>query len=398
MISAAEALRLVLDAARRLPTEQRSMAEATGLVLAEAVGADQDQPPFDRAMMDGYAVPEDAAGLWLPIIDRVAAGQASALHLAHGQCAEIMTGAPCPSGTWAVVPKEHIQLDENGVLFPPQIKAGQNIAPKGSDRKHGEVILQEGDRIDALAIAVLASVGKTSVRVIRPARVAIITTGAEVVSPDSKLEAAQIRDANGPMLSAMARAATVENAVLEHATDEMDAIVDTVQRFADFDVLVLTGGVSAGRFDFVPDALRQGGAKIVFHKVLQKPGKPLLFAQQENQLIFGLPGHPLACHFSFHRYVLPAIRKMQGQQSNRPVLTGLLTQPVKRRTDRTAFVLGKVIESDDAARPSQIQPLPGRSTADVFRAVAPDCYLEIPTGTDPIPAGGSVRFTRLDPI
>ncbi len=398
MISPEKALQLVLDSAIELPVEQRSLYETTGLVLAEPVCADQDQPPFDRAMMDGYAVPEGAASRRLPVVEQVAAGQASSLHLAEGQCVEIMTGAPCPPGSSAVVPIEHVRLDENGVVFPSQIRAGQNIAPRGSDRQKGEVILQEGDRIDALAVAVMASVGKTSVRVIRPARVAILTTGAEVVSPESTPGAAQIRDANGPMLCVMARAAGVESPVLEHVTDEMDSTVESIKRFAGFDVLVLTGGVSAGRFDFVPDALRQEGAEVVFHKVGQKPGKPLLFARRKNQLIFGLPGHPLASHFSFHRYVATAIRKMQGQESNRPVLTGQLATAVKRRADRTAFVLGKVDGADDVDHPPQIQPLPGRSTADVFRAVAPNCYLEIPTGDDTIPVGGSVRYTRLDGI
>jgi molybdopterin molybdotransferase len=398
MISPDEALRLVLDAAVELPPEQRALLETTGLILAEPVDADQDQPPFDRAMMDGYAVPEGSAGRRLPVVEQVAAGQAATVPLTEGQCVEIMTGAPCPVGTWAVVPKEHIQLDESTVLFPSQIKERQNISARGSDRRQGEVILQKGDRVDALAIAVLASVGKTLVRVIRPATVAIVTTGAEVVSPDAKLEPSQIRDANGPMLAVMAQATGAASVVHEHATDEMDAITDCIERLAGFDVLVLTGGVSAGRFDFVPDVLRQGGAEIVFHKVSQKPGKPLLFARRENQLILGLPGHPLASHFSFHRYVAAAIHKMQGQASSRPVLTGQLTKSVKRRTDRTAFVLGQVDDGNEAEGVSLVEPLPGRSTADVFGAVAPNCYLEIPVGPDAIPAGGPIRFTRLDPI
>ncbi len=257
-------------------------------------------------------------------------------------------------------------------------------------------MLQEGGRLDGLAIAVLASVGRSSGRVIRPVRVAIITTGAEVVSFDAVPAASQIRDANGPMLCVMARSVGVEGPVLEHATDQMDSIVECIQRFASFDVLVMTGGVSVGRFDFVPDALRQTGADIVFHKVAQKPGKPLLFARRDRQLIFGLPGHPLASHFSFHRYVASAIRKMQGRDPNRPIQTGCLAEPVKRRTDRTAFILGKVDETDVATHPPQVHALPGKSTADVFRAVSPNCYLEIPTGSDKMQAGDLVQFTRLD--
>ena len=196
----------------------------------------------------------------------------------------------------------------------------------------------------------------------------------------------------------MARATRAARVVHVHVTDEMDAITDTIARHADFDVLVLTGGVSAGRFDFVPDALKKQRAEIVFHKVGQKPGKPLLFARRESQLIFGLPGHPLATHFSFHRYVATAIHKMQGQAAGRPVLTGRLTKPVKRRKDRTAFVLGRADDRNDSGGIPQVEPLPGRSTADIFRAVAPNCYLEVPTGPDSIPAGDPIQFTRLDPI
>lgn len=398
LISADEALELVLDAAAILPTERRSIQESFRLVLAEPVCADRDQPPFDRAMMDGYAVPEGADGQRLPIVDQVAAGFAAETPLTKGECAEILTGASCPAGTWAVVPKEHIQLEANEVLFPDHIEPQQYIAPRGSERRQGETILETGDRIDALAIAVLASVGKQSALVIRPAKTAIVTTGAEVVSSHTTPEGAQIRDANGPMLCAMARRVGVEHLTLQHAPDQMVAIAECVEQLADFDVLVLTGGVSAGQFDFVPDALRQAGAEIVFHKVLQKPGKPLLFARRNNQLIFGLPGHPLACHFSFHRYVASAIRKMQGQDARRPVLTGELTEAVERRTDRKAFILGKVDEALEPARPPRVHPLPGRSSADVFRAVLPNCYLEIPTGDDKIPAGGWIRYTRLDEI
>ena len=156
MISPKDALRLVLDATTELPPETRDLPEVAGLVLAESVCADMDQPPFDRAMMDGYAVPQGAAGTQLPVVELVAAGQASTVSLTEGECAEIMTGAPCPSGTWAVVPKEHVHLDENTVQFPPQIRERQNIAPRGSDRRQGDAILQPGDRLDPLAIAVLA--------------------------------------------------------------------------------------------------------------------------------------------------------------------------------------------------------------------------------------------------
>ncbi len=396
MISPNEALGLVLDAAKQLPTEERPLLESTGLVLAESVTADRDQPPFDRAMMDGYAVPEGAAGQQLPIVGQIAAGQAADRHLVEGQCMEIMTGAPCPEGAAAVVPKEQIQLDGKLVSFPTQIEAGQHIAPRGSELQAGETVLQSRDQIDSLAVAALASFGKASVRVIRPPDMAIVTTGAELVPPCSTPGPSQIRDSNGPMLHTMAQGVGVERPVLEHAFDRMESIANILERLAGVDVLVLTGGVSAGGFDLVPDALEQQGADIVFHKVRQKPGKPLLFARRGDQLIFGLPGNPLASHFCFHRYVGAAIRKMQGREPIRPTISGRLVESVKPKGARAYFLLGVIDDSVDPDGLPRVRPVRTRSSADVFRMVAPNCYLEIPPGVDLILPGAQVSFTRID--
>jgi len=397
-ISPAEALQLVLDTATQLPAEPMPMLETLGLVLAEAVAVDRDQPPFDRAMMDGYAVPEGAAGSELSVIDQVAAGGVSPVRLGEGHCVEIMTGAPAPAGTAAVVPKEHTRPGEKGVLLPKQITPGQHVVPRGSECRDGEVILRPGDQVDALAIAAMASFGKTSVRVIRRPTLAIVTTGAELIPADGVPGESQIRDANGPMLWAMAQGLRLAPVGLAHAGDQIDAILENLERFSDCDVLIVAGGVSVGRFDFVPEAVANLGAEVIFHKVRQKPGKPLLFARRGDRLIFGLPGNPLACHICFHRYVGPAIRRMQGQNPNREELTGRLTEPVEPRRGRTHFVLGMVDEVVGAGPLPSVRPLPGKSSADVFAAVAPNCYLEIPPGPDTIPAGASIGFTRLDKI
>lgn len=395
MVSPDEALQLVLGETALLPTVLRPICEAIGCTLAEEVAADRDQPPFDRAMMDGYAVPDGAAGRTLPVVGQIPAGCEAMSHLREGRVAEIMTGAACPPGTYAVVPKEQVQTDENGATLPTKIVAGQHIATRGSEHGTGETVLRAGDRVDSLAVAALACFGKTSVRIFRSATVAIVTTGAEVVPPESVPGPAQIRDGNGPMLYTMARASGVERPILEHATDRTDAIVDCVSRHIECDVLVLTGGVSAGRYDLVPDALRQAGAEIVLHKVRQKPGKPLLFARRGKQLIFGLPGNPLASHFCFHRYVGAALRKLQGVNPYRPGIRAKLTEPVTPKPGRAYYVLGKLDLSDSVRGPTT-HPLPGRSSADVFRAVAPDCYLEIPPGRETIPASEFVTVTTLD--
>ena len=180
--------------------------------------------------------------------------------------------------------------------------------------------------------------------------------------------------------------------------DQMDRIVESLERFSTSDLLILAGGVSAGRLDLVPDALRQVGAEIIFHKVRQKPGKPLLFARRGDQLIFGLPGNPLACHFCFHRYVGPAIRKMQGRDPSRPTRSGRLAKPVKPKGGRPYFLLGLIDDSADPEGLPKVHPTRTKSSADLFRKVAPNCYLEIPPGSDTLPPGTKVHFTRIDGI
>jgi len=398
MISPDEALELVLKEAKPLLAERRPILEAYGCILDEPICADRDQPPFDRAMMDGYAVPEGAAGKKLTVVDLVPAGQVATSNLIEGHCVEIMTGAPCPECTEAVVPKEHVKVDENEVDFPKLIVPGQHIVTRGSECRSGEVVIKADTRIDALAVAVLSSFGKESVSVISSPSLAIITTGAEVVPPESLPGPSQIRDGNGPMLCAMAESLGVGRPECAHAFDQMDSIIDNLKRFADHDLLILTGGVSVGRFDLVPEALKQQGAEVIFHRVRQKPGKPLLFARRGDQLIFGLPGNPLACHFCFHRYVAPTVRRMQGHNPDRVISRGRLAESIQPRRGRAHFVLGKVGEVADSDGVTSIRPMPGKSSGDVFYAVAPNCYLKIPAGSEVIPAGELIDFTWLDGI
>jgi molybdopterin molybdotransferase len=364
---------------------------ACGLVLAEGVTSDRDYPPFPRAMMDGYAVRVADAGGLPSVRGMVAAGQdPEALHLEVecGHAVEIMTGAACPPGCEAIVMYEDAARDGSAVRLPPVIRAGQHIAPRGSDCAAGIPVLKAGQALTALGIAALASFGRTKVAVLAPPSLAIIATGDEIAAKDGPVGRFEMRDANGPMLAGQARAMGL-GATLDRAHDSLEAISQALERASEADIVLLCGGVSAGRYDLVPEALAGLGAEVIFHGVAQKPGKPLLFAQKGRQLLFGLPGNPLGSHLCFHRYVAASARKQMGLASLDLGGTARLTTAIEVLPERTLFQPARV-ESDDGM--AKATPSRTSSSADLFSAVIANAYLRLPPGRQTVPAGAEVTF------
>ncbi len=392
MVDPDEALRLVLQAAVASRPQSVPLAEACGMQLAEAVRADRDYPPFDRSMMDGYAVRLVQAGRTIDVAGEIAAGQHVATRLGDESCFEIMTGAPCPPGTEAVVQKERVRREGDRVTLPEEIPPGEHIAPQGSECEARRVVLQPGQTITPLAVATMASFGLTTVEVVPRPRLAVITTGAELIPGNQEPKPGQIRDSNGPMLVAMAGDVGVRQMLHLHAEDRLDAILDSLAKAADRDVVLLTGGVSVGSYDLVPRALQDYGAETVFHKVSQKPGKPLLFAKRQSQLIFGLPGNPLASHLCFHRYVTAAIRQMESKPPVLEALQGCLVDPFQPKRSRAFFVPAHAERADNQWA---VNLLPGTSSADVFTSAGANCYARVPPGKSMIPAGESLPFSWI---
>ena len=395
MIDPDIALRLVLKSAVRFPPERVPLANACGLQLAEEVHADRDYPPFPRAMMDGYAVRTADAGRTVEVVGEVAAGQSVETKVVDGECLEIMTGAPCPAGTEAVVQKEHVRRNATRVDLPPNITAGGHIAPQGSECPTGKLVLGAGDTITPLATAVLASLGRTAVLVTRRPSLAVITTGSELIPPDQDPAPGQIRDSNGPMLAAMVRDMGIRRVPHLHVADCRRQIEQTLADVTDYDIVLFSGGVSVGNYDLVPEMLRTLGAELVFHKVTQKPGKPLLLAKKASQLLFGLPGNPLACHFCFQRYVASMIRLMEGKPPLPSALLGRLESPIQPKAGRTFFVPAKAQYDSETEADWNVHPLRGVSSADVFASCHANCYVEVPPGQTPVKAGTTLRFTWI---
>ncbi len=395
MVAPDEALQLVVDASSPKPPCKVPLDQACGLQLAQDIRADRDYPPFHRAMMDGFAVRSSDAGKKIKIVGELAAGNICTKPITDGECIEIMTGAPCPLGADAVVPCEDAPQTGQRVSLPDKICTGSNIAPTGSECASGTVVLQKGQTLTPIAIAVLASLGMESVSAMRRPSMAIITTGAELVGPSKDLTPGKIRNSNGPMLAAMVQEMGIGQVCRLHAQDNKESILGTLAETVDRDIVLFTGGVSVGSYDLVPVALHDFGAERIFHKVTQKPGKPLLFSRKNTQLFFGLPGNPLACHLCFHRYVTASIRRMQGKPQSPEPLIGRLESPVHPKTDRTYFVAACARADTQSLGDWLIQPLPSVSSADIFRSCPANCYAEVPPGTSVITAATKLPFTWI---
>ncbi|GAB6166348.1 molybdopterin molybdotransferase MoeA [Thermostilla marina] len=394
LVSPDTALRLVLETLKPLTPREVPLLDAVGLIAAEPIAADRDFPAFPRSMMDGFAVRAEDAGKPVRIVGEVAAGSRFPRAIGPGEAVRIMTGAPCPPCADTVVEKERIADDTASIIvLPNQLVAGTHIAAVGSECRRGRVVLPSGGRLTPLAIASAASFGKTAVKVVPQPRVSVITTGSELVPWNQRPTGAQIRDSNAPMLAALMHEYGLRTVRIDHARDTTEALGAAVTRHADADVVLFTGGVSVGDYDLVPEVLQSLGAKVVFHKVRQKPGKPLLFAVGTGKVFFGLPGNPLAAHFCCHRYVRPAVMRLRGEPGPTD-LVGKLNVPILPKPGRTHFVLAEAVWND-AQKEWRLTPTPGISSADIFSAVEANCYLEIPAGREKMLPNTIVRFSFL---
>jgi molybdenum cofactor synthesis domain-containing protein len=358
MVSVERALEIVLRETPRLAAEEVPLADALGRVLAEDVAADRDLPPFDRAAMDGYALrAEDVrhAPAALELVGEVRAGEWPALAVGPGQAVRIMTGAPVPGGATAVQQVEATRpLDEFRVTILSPVADGQNVAPRGSEVRKGELVLERGRLIDPAAVAVLATAGLARVRVARRPVVAVLVTGDESVDVAATPGPSQIRHSNGPAVAAQARLAGATVELLGVAPDRQDAITHALREGLSADVLVVSGGVSAGDYDLVEPALLELGATLLFTRVAVKPGAPLVFGRCGTTLVFGLPGNPVSSQVTFDLFTRAALLKLQGAQVlSRPRLAVELAGKVRNRSGRKSHTPARVRFEDGrlVARP-----------------------------------------------
>jgi molybdopterin molybdotransferase len=329
----------VLAGRRRPEVETVALGEALGRVLAWETRADRDYPPFDRSVRDGFAVrAEDLPGP-LNIAGEVRAGQVYEGELGAGEAVEIMTGAPVPRGADCVVMVEHTASEGGRVTVDRAYKLGDHISPRGEECREGAVLMGPGVSIGYAAIALMASVGMREVAVYRRPRVAIIATGDEIVADGVTPMAHQIRNSNSHTVAAQVRLAGGEPEILPVAPDELDATAALIERGLEADLLLLSGGVSAGKYDFVEKALERFGAEFYFDRVLIQPGQPLVFGRAKGKFFFGLPGNPASTMVCFEVFARAAVELLAGMDNAPlPMTSAVLTEDFKHRAGLTRFL------------------------------------------------------------
>lgn len=397
MLSVAEAQSMVLQRARPLVAEKIALTPSVlGQVLAEDIVSDLDVPPYDKAMMDGYALRSADGPATRTVIEEVLAGQTPRQSVSPGQATRIMTGAPIPAGADAVVPVEQTRsIDASRVeIAAGPIAARQHILDRGREMRRGEVVLTAGTVIRPQTLGILATVGRTDASLRPRPRVAILPTGDEIVAAGQSPGPGQIRNSNGPMIAGQVQRAGGQPDKLGIARDRVEHLSTLVAEGLLYPVLVLSGGVSAGKLDLVPGVLREQGVEVHFHQVKMKPGKPLLFGSKGDRLIFGLPGNPVSSLVCFELFVRPALRVLLGEANVSVTLPLLpLAMDFPYRTDRPTYYPAR-LEAGEGGW--QVRPLPWFGSADL-RAVAPaDGFVLLPPGDAVHPAGGCFPFLQCE--
>jgi molybdopterin molybdotransferase len=407
MIPVAEAVRIILEQTRPLPRESVALEEALGRVLAEDVEADTDLPPFDRAQMDGYAVrSEDTsdAPARLRLVGEAAAGEGWRGQMRAGEAVRIMTGAPLPSGADSVQQVELTSEDEGGasVEIERATRPGQFYVPRGSEIKKGETVLRAGEEVTAARAAVLASFGYASVPVYARPRVAVLATGSELVAASERPGADQIRDSNSYSLAAYAALAGAHVERMPFAGDDPELLRRLIGEAAGrADVLVLSGGVSMGRYDFTKAALSALKAEIFFERVSLRPGKPTVFARlggggdgAGGALVFGLPGNPVSVSVTFNLFARTALRALQGSLA--PALVeqrAVLARPVRGAVGRASY-LPVVLGTDGEGRLTA-EPLKWGGSSDFVAFARAEALVIVAADAGEVAAGEVVGVVRL---
>lgn len=397
MLSVTEALRIVLDRAKPLPADTVALGDALGLVLCEDIASDLDMPPFDKAMMDGFALRiADLQGgrAELAIIEEIVAGKTPGKAVGPNQAARIMTGAPMPPGADTVVMIERCETAGDIVrVNDPKLQAGANILPRGREMHIGETVLSAGTRLRPQEVGLLAAVGRWSVRAQRRPTVGVLCTGDELVPAENKPGPGQIRNSNGPMLTAQIQRAGGVPRFVGIARDEPAHLRERIADGLRSDMLLLSGGVSAGKLDLVPGVLAELGVEPLFHKVAIKPGKPLLFGMHGPRLVFGLPGNPGASLVCFEMFVRPALRGLMGLPPGPRIVTAVLVRDFPYRSDRPTYHPARLILTDTGWT---VDPVGWFGSPDLRGTVPANAFVILPEGDHQHRAGARLPVLRVE--
>jgi molybdopterin molybdotransferase len=355
--------------------------QSLGHVLTEDVVASEDHPAFDRSMMDGFAVASEQAskpGAVFEIALEIAAGERPSQPLPPATCARIMTGAAMPANADAVLQHERTREEGSQVTFLDAVAAGQNVEKKGNEAQKGQTVLKATQIIRPQELAVLATFGIPEVSVYRKPTCGMIATGDELVEPEVLPELGQIRNSNGYSVRAQVMALGLECDYLGIARDDKEDLRHRIRfGLAKFDVLLLSGGVSAGMYDLVIETLREEGVEFGLHKVAIKPGKPFFYGRRRDQRVFGLPGNPFSTFVTFEVFVRPFLGMMHGRRTANPRIRAKLKSGTGKPIDRVHYMPGKLSYPGEFL----VEPIPYRSSGDMISVTKANCFVVVPIGT-----------------
>jgi len=397
MITVDQATSIVLSRTQPLGAETIPLARAHRRILAGNILADIDLPPFDRSRMDGYAVRSaDVATVpvTLRVIGEIAAGAQFEQRVEAGEAVKIFTGAPVPAGADAVQKIEVTRISEGGVEILESATSGQFITPHASEIATGERVAEAGREIGPAEMAVLASFGYASVSVGRRPRVAVMSTGSELVDVSSMPSGAQIRNSNSYTLAAYAERAGAIVDMLETVKDTPQATRDALIRAADnHDVVITSGGVSMGDYDLVKAALNEIGAEIYFDKVMIRPGKPTVFAKRGRMYFFGLPGNPVSTSVTFNVFARPAIRRMMGDALPAPsTVSARLSRVIKDSSSRRSYLPAWLSIEEGRA---MVEPLKWGGSSDLVAFVRANAMIVVREEVHEVVEGELVEVMQL---
>jgi molybdopterin molybdotransferase len=401
MLSYADARQLVIRESKNhagaRPTVTLEIADALGYVLAEEIRCDRDYPPFHRSTRDGYAVQasEASEGGRLRCVGEIKAGDTVSEALESGTCIQIMTGAAVPPSADAVVMIEFTRRSGDSITFERPTPAGQNIVRKGSEAHAGDVALQPGTRLGFAELAVAAQVGASRVRCQKKPRVAILSTGDEVVAISETPGPFHIRNSNTVSLTAQVRLAGGEPVPLANARDRVEELSAKVELGLREDILVLSGGVSMGKYDLVESVLKSMGAEFFFDAIAIRPGKPAVFGCCGKTLIFGLPGNPVSTMVTFQLLVIAAMDVLSGMEARPlPLVEATLAENLREKAGLTHFLPARL---DWSRSTPQVGVLWWQGSGDVSALNRANCFVVVPSDRPDIAAGERVSvLPRLD--
>lgn len=406
MIAIERGVEIVLELASeharpdRMPAELVPLTDSMHRILREDIAADSDSPRFDKAIRDGFAVRyEDVATVpaELLIIGESRAGHPAdaKIVVTKGTCCEIMTGAAMPAGANAVVMVEHTErIAPDRVRILRTARDGEGLLRRAAEAQEGEGLMRSGKRIQLGDIGTLASVGKASVRVSARPRVAILATGDELVEVRETPDSSRIRNSNSYTLHAQVMEAGAEPVMLGIAQDNLPDLREKIRKGLEHDILLVSGGVSMGKYDFVEPVFAEFGVKVLFDAVAMKPGKPTVFGHRGDTFVFGLPGNPVSTMVAFHMFVRPLILNLlKADDTGSKILEAQLEVATRRDPARTA-VVPAVVRFDGGSY--KIRTAPWKGSSDLAGLSRANALIVIPQGEGMIEAGGSARFLPLE--